>query len=51
MGILMLFVVNAPMASIMTTFRNFIESLSGSGKIIIGFVVASMMVIDKGYYK
>ncbi len=48
MGILMLFVVNAPMASIMTAFRNFIESLSGSGKILLGFVVASMMAIDMG---
>ena len=48
MGVLMLFVVNAPMASIMTAFRNFIESLSGSGKIVLGFVVGSMMAIDMG---
>ncbi len=48
MGVLMLFVVNAPMAGIMTAFRNFIESLSGSGKVILGFVVGSMMAIDMG---
>ena len=48
MGVLMLFVVNAPMASVMTGLRNFIESLSGSGKVLLGFVVGSMMAIDMG---
>lgn len=48
MGVLMLFVVNAPMAGIMTAFRGFIESLSGGGKILLGFVVGSMMAIDMG---
>ena len=48
MGILMLFVVNAPMAWIMTSLKNFIESLNGSGKIVLGFLVGSMMAIDMG---
>ena len=48
MGVLMLFVINAPMAFIMTSFRNFIESMSGGEKIVLGFVVGSMMAIDMG---
>ena len=48
MGVLMLFVVNAPMAFIMTSFKNFIEALSGGEKVILGFVVGSMMAIDMG---
>lgn len=48
MGILMIYVINAPMASIMTGLTNFVESLNGSGKFIVGFVVASMMAIDMG---
>ena len=48
MGVLMLFVVNAPMAFIMTYFKNFIEALSGGEKVILGFVVGSMMAIDMG---
>lgn len=48
MGVLMLFVVNATMAFIMTSFKNFIEALSGGEKVILGFVVGSMMAIDMG---
>ena len=48
MGVLMLCVVNAPMAFIMTSFKNFIEALSGGEKVILGFVVGSMMAIDMG---
>lgn len=48
MGVLMLFLVNAPMAFIMTSFKNFIEALSGGEKVILGFVVGSMMAIDMG---
>ena len=48
MGVLMLFVVNAPMAFIMTSFKNFIEALSGGEKVILGFVVGSMMAMDMG---
>lgn len=48
MGVLMLFVVNAPMASVMLALQNFIESLSNSGKVLLGFVVGSMMAIDMG---
>ena len=48
MGVLMLFVVNAPMAFIMTAFKNFIESMSGGEKIVLGFIVGSMMAIDMG---
>ena len=48
MGVLMFFVVNAPMAFIMTSFKNFIEALSGGEKVILGFVVGSMMAIDMG---
>lgn len=48
MGVLMLFVVNAPMAFIMISFKNFIEALSGGEKVILGFVVGSMMAIDMG---
>jgi len=48
MGVLMLFVVNAPMAFIMTAFKNFIESMSGGEKVVLGFIVGSMMAIDMG---
>ncbi|MGX7112380.1 PTS fructose transporter subunit IIABC [Gemella cuniculi] len=48
MGVLMIFIINAPMASVMEGLKHFIESLNGSGKFIVGFVVAAMMVIDMG---
>lgn len=48
MGTLMIFLINAPMANVMTSLQTFIESLNGSGKLLIGFVVASMMAIDMG---
>lgn len=47
-GVLMLFVINAPMAAIMTGLQHFIESLNGSGKFLVGFIVAAMMAIDMG---
>ena len=48
MGLLMIFLINAPMASVMEGLKHFIESLNGSGKFILGFVVAAMMAIDMG---
>lgn len=45
---LMVFVINAPMASIMTGLQSFLEGLNGSGKLLVGFVVAAMMAIDMG---
>lgn len=48
MGALMIYVVNAPMAGIMTGLQNFITSLGDSGKFLLGFVVAAMMAIDMG---
>ncbi|AME08848.1 PTS fructose transporter subunit IIC [Gemella sp. oral taxon 928] len=48
MGLLMIYVINAPMASVMEGLKHFIESLNGSGKFVLGFVVASMMAIDMG---
>ena len=36
------------MASVMEGLKHFIESLNGSGKFILGFVVAAMMAIDMG---
>lgn len=48
MGALMIYLVNAPMASIMTGLQSFVEGLNGSGKLLIGFVVAAMMAIDMG---
>ena len=48
MGLLMIFLINAPMASVMEGLKHFIESLNGSGKFVLGFVVAAMMAIDMG---
>lgn len=48
MGILMIYVINAPMASVMVGLQSFLSGLSGSGKFILGFVAAAMMAIDMG---
>lgn len=48
MSLLMVFVVNAPMASIMAGLQSFLTGLGGSGKLVLGFVVAAMMAIDMG---
>lgn len=48
MSLLMVFVINAPMASVMTGLQSFLTSLGGSGKLVLGFVVAAMMAIDMG---
>ena len=48
MGLLMIYVINAPMASVMVGLQSFLGGLSGSGKFILGFVAAAMMAIDMG---
>ena len=48
MGIAMIYVINAPMAAVMTGLQDFLTGLNGSGKFILGFVVAAMMAIDMG---
>ncbi|QWQ38772.1 fructose-specific PTS transporter subunit EIIC [Gemella sp. zg-570] len=48
MGTLMIYVINAPMASVMEGLKGFIEGLNGSGKLLVGFVVGAMMAIDMG---
>lgn len=48
MAVLMIYVVNAPMAAIMTGLQDFLGGLGGSGKFLVGFIVAAMMAIDMG---
>lgn len=47
-GLLMFYVFNAPLAAIMSGIQHFIESMSGTSKIILGFILGSMMAIDMG---
>lgn len=47
-GVLMLFVVNAPMAWVMNGIMNFLSNIPREYSIILGFVVAAMMSIDMG---
>ncbi|MDO4814409.1 MAG: fructose-specific PTS transporter subunit EIIC [Gemella sp.] len=50
MGLLMIFVINAPMAAVMEGLKSFISGLEqgGTSALVLGFVVAAMMSIDMG---
>lgn len=48
MGILMLFVVNAPMGAVMNGLMNFLQSIPSEWNILLGFVAGAMMSIDMG---
>lgn len=47
-GLIMLFVVNAPMGAVMNGLVNFINNIPSEFKILIGFAVGAMMSIDMG---
>ncbi len=48
MGAIMIFLVNPPVAAINNAMTDFLQSLGGSSKILLGIVVAGMMAIDMG---
>lgn len=48
MGVLMLFVVNAPMGAVMNGLMNFLQSIPSEWNILLGFVAGAMMSIDMG---
>lgn len=47
-GLLMFFVINAPMGAVMNGLQNFLTSIPSELSIVLGFVVAAMMSIDMG---
>lgn len=47
-GVIMIFAINPPVASINYSLVNFLNSLGNSSKILLGIVVAAMMAIDMG---
>ncbi|MCY6957298.1 PTS fructose transporter subunit IIABC [Clostridium brassicae] len=47
-GTIMTFVVNPPVAAINTGINNWLSSLSGSNKVILGLILGAMMAIDMG---
>ena len=48
MGLLMNFVVEPIMGTVNTALNNGLTSMGGSSKLLLGFVLAGMMAIDKG---
>lgn len=48
MGLLMFFVINAPMGAVMDGLVNFLSSIPTEWNLVLGFVVAAMMSIDMG---
>ncbi|MGX7106165.1 PTS fructose transporter subunit IIABC [Hutsoniella sourekii] len=48
MGLLMLFVVNAPMGAVMNGIINLLQSIPSELNILLGFVAGAMMSIDMG---
>lgn len=48
MGLIMFFVVNAPMGAVMTGLQNLLTSIPSELSVVLGFVVAAMMSIDMG---
>ncbi|MBS4750738.1 fructose-specific PTS transporter subunit EIIC [Carnobacteriaceae bacterium zg-ZUI78] len=48
MGLLMILVLNAPMAAITNGLTTFIDSIPTELKMVVGFVVGGMMAIDMG---
>lgn len=47
-GFLMIYVINAPMAGVMEALKNTLSSMSGTSKLLLGFVAGAMMSIDMG---
>lgn len=48
MGILMIYIVNAPMAAIMTGLTDFLTNMNEGSKILVGIFAGGMMAIDMG---
>lgn len=48
MGLLMIFVLNAPMAAVSNSLTAFIDSIPKEAKFLVGFIVGGMMSIDMG---
>lgn len=48
MGLLMFFVINAPMGAIMVGLQNLLNSVPRELSLVLGFLVAAMMSIDMG---
>ncbi|MGM9928349.1 MAG: fructose-specific PTS transporter subunit EIIC [Bacillus sp. (in: firmicutes)] len=47
-GLLMIFVVNTPIAFVMDGLMNFLNGLSGANAVVLGLILGGMMAIDMG---
>lgn len=47
-GLIMVYVLNTPMAAIMTGLQNWLTSLSGGSAVVLGFILGAMMAFDMG---
>lgn len=47
-GLVMLYVVEPVMGGINTSLNNFLSSMGGTSKVLLGFVLAAMMAVDMG---
>lgn len=47
-GLIMVFVVNTPIAALMDGLMNFLNGLSGANAILLGLVLGGMMAVDMG---
>lgn len=47
-GLIMVFVVNSPIAAVMDGLMNFLNGLSGANAVILGLVLGGMMAVDMG---
>ena len=47
-GLIMVFVVNTPIAALMDGLMNFLNGLSGANAVILGLVLGGMMAVDMG---
>ncbi|MGF9976766.1 fructose-specific PTS transporter subunit EIIC [Viridibacillus arvi] len=47
-GLIMVFVINTPIAAVMDGLMNFLNGLSGTNVVILGIVLGGMMAVDMG---
>ncbi|MEK4759902.1 fructose-specific PTS transporter subunit EIIC [Viridibacillus sp. FSL E2-0187] len=47
-GLIMVFVINTPIAAVMDGLMNFLNGLSGANVVILGIVLGGMMAVDMG---
>lgn len=47
-GLIMVYVLNEPMAAIMTGLQNWLTGLTGGSAVVLGFILGAMMAFDMG---